>query len=92
MGHEILEVLLSRLSKKEVMPYELPGLLRDVLNILSDTDNVTVEDINMHLSMLGWQEGIVDEFTIEIMKTLIENADDNIPAGQYALAGKHQQG
>ena len=91
MGQEILEVLLSRLSKKEVMPYQLPGLLRDVLNIISSTDTVTVEGINVHLSMLGWQEDIVDEFTLEIMKTLIEDVDDNIPAGQYALAGSNNR-
>ena len=92
MGHEIVEVLLSRLSKKEVMPYKMPGLLRDVLNIISNEDTTTVGSINMHLSMLGWQEGIMDEFTLEIMKTLIEDVEDDIPTFRYVLAGRNQQG
>lgn len=88
MRHDIIEVLLSRLSEKEVMPHELPGLLRDILNIISNEDTVTVGSINMHLSTIGWQEGIVDEFILEIMKTLVEDVDGDIPARRYALAGK----
>jgi hypothetical protein len=92
MGNDILEVLLSRLSKKGVMPDELPGLLRDVLNIVSDRDTVAVDGLNLRLAMLGWQEDIVDEFSFEIMKMVIDDADVDMLEGQYALAGKNQQG
>ena len=88
--NNILDVLISRLSGKGVMPVEMPGLLRDVRNIISSREGVTVEDIDLRLAMLGWPEDTVDEFIFEIMKRLIEDVGSEMPPDLCAYAGRGQ--
>lgn len=77
MGNEILNTLLTRMAGKQVRPQELPGLLRDVLNLISRRGSARAPELNKDLTRLGWQDGLVDEFSLEIMKRLIEDMDGN---------------
>jgi hypothetical protein len=38
---DILEVLIPRLSEKDVLPLEVPMLIRDVLNIMNETGSIS---------------------------------------------------
>ena len=69
MNKEI-DTLLSRLSRKGLIPAEVPRLVRDVLIIVSDAEGVTLSDINQRLEVLGWDQTIMDYFTFELIKSL----------------------
>ena len=69
---EIVDLLLFRLSDKGVVPSHVPGLVRDVLNIVKDDGHVSLDNVNQKLESLGWGEEILDEFVIELIRCLIE--------------------
>jgi hypothetical protein len=68
----ILSLLLYRLLNRGLVPKEVPWLIRDVLNIVSDGGEFTVETINHKLTNLGWGEQIVDQSTLELIISLLE--------------------
>ena len=70
---EAVDVLLARLGVKGLIPVELVRLVRDVLNIVRDRQgSYTLEDINWQLEVMGWDHAIMDGFTFEFIKSLME--------------------
>jgi len=70
------DLLLKRLAYKEVLPDEVPWLVRDVLNAVSDAEEASVHMINRRLAMLGWDKEILDEFTLALIMCLVEERDE----------------
>jgi hypothetical protein len=74
---EIVDILLYKLSSKGLTPVEIPRLVKDVLNIVSDGGEFTTGTINIKLEMLGWDGAIVDQFTFELILALLENEGEH---------------
>lgn len=74
---EIVDLLLYKLSNKGLTPVEIPRLVKDVLNIVSDGGEFTAGIINRKLETLGWDKAIVDQFTFELILTLVENEGEH---------------
>ncbi len=70
---QIVNTLLSRLTNKGLGPQEILWLIRDVLNIVKDGGEFTVEAINQKLLTLGWSEQIMDQSTFELITYFLEN-------------------
>jgi len=73
---EIVDLLMYKLSNKGLTPVEIPRLVKDVLNIVSDGGEFTTDIINRKLRRLGWNEEIVDQFTFELIIALLENKEE----------------
>jgi hypothetical protein len=68
-----LNGLLERFKTKGFMTIELPGLLKDVLNIVSTDGYSTITTIDQELEDLGWGIGIMDKITHELITSLLKD-------------------
>ncbi|RJQ63857.1 MAG: hypothetical protein C4530_02865 [Desulfobacteraceae bacterium] len=73
---EIIDHLIVRLNDKDVLPLELPRLIKDVLIIITDGRARTLKNINQNLSVIGWREDVLDSYTFELILQLIETESD----------------
>lgn len=72
----IIETLIFRMNDKDVLPVELPRLIKDVMIIITDACEHTLEAINQRLSQMGWREDVLDPYTFDLMLQLIESESD----------------
>ncbi len=72
----IFDTLFGRLSARGLLSVEIPRLIKDVFNIVSDGGNFTVALINRELERLGWRERIMDETSFELITFILENEYD----------------
>lgn len=70
---ETISILSRRLAEKNLMPVEVSRLIKDVVNIIGDGGNFTLYMVNQKLEYLGWGGQILDEFSFELILSLIEN-------------------
>lgn len=73
---EIIDHLIVRLNDKDVLPLELPRLIKDVLIIITDGRARTLKNINQNLAVIGWREDVLDSYTFELILQLIETESD----------------
>jgi hypothetical protein len=73
---DITDMLLKRLTDKEVLPDEVPWLVRDVLNVVGTIEETSVSTINQRLATLGWDLDILDEFTLVLIMSLIDGCNE----------------
>jgi hypothetical protein len=71
----IVELLLLKFSSKGLPPGQVARLVKDVLNMVNDSGDLSVPDLNQRLAYLGWGEEILDEFTYELIIFLLENEE-----------------
>ena len=57
------------------MPIEIPGLIKDVFNIIGNGRYYTMNVVNQKLEDLGWGIGIMDKDTYEMIYSLVENTN-----------------
>jgi len=55
------------------MAIELPGLVKDILNIVSTGGHSAITTIDQELEDLGWGIGIMDNFTHELIASLLKD-------------------
>ena len=72
-----LNDLLQRFKAKGFMPVEIPGLVRDVFNMIGNSGYSTISTIDQEIEDLGWGIGIMDNVTHKLITSLLE---DNSPA------------
>jgi hypothetical protein len=75
MVDTILGLLLNRLTHKGLISVEIPRLVEDVVNIVKDGGNFTVNLVNNRLENLGWNRGLMDEATFDLIICLMENEE-----------------
>ena len=68
-----LEVLFSRLGNKDLSAVEIQRLVRDISHIIRDDKTSHVTTVNNKLVNLGWPREIIDEFTFELIKSLLDS-------------------
>ena len=68
-----LDDLSLRFQIKGFMPIEIPGLIKDVFNIIGNGRYYTMNVVNRELEDLGWGIGIMDKDTYEMIYSLVEN-------------------
>jgi len=64
-----LDDLFLRFQTKGFMLIEIPGLIKDVFNILGKDRYCTIADINQELEDLGYGLGIMDNVTYELISS-----------------------
>lgn len=73
---DLINQLIFRMNDKNVMPMELPKLIRDILIIIDDQHNHTLKSVNQRLTQMGWPEGVLDVYTFELILQFIETESD----------------
>ena len=68
-----LNNLLQRFKAKGFMPVEIPGLVKDVFNMIGNSGYSTISTIDQELEDLGWGIGIMDNVTHKLITTLLED-------------------
>ncbi|MDH4206696.1 MAG: hypothetical protein OEV45_14325 [Desulfobacteraceae bacterium] len=69
-----LDDLFLMFQTKGFMPVEIPGLIKDVFNILGNDEYCNITAVNQEMEDLGWGIGIVDTVTYELVNSLVQNA------------------
>jgi hypothetical protein len=69
---QIESTLFSRLSSKGLGPEQIAGLIRDVSNAIEDNENISTPMVNRKLAYLGWEEGMIDEYTFQLILPILE--------------------
>ena len=72
-----LELLIDRLSEKDVVPLEVPRLIRDVVHIIGAEDGASLTSLNEGLINRGWSEQVLDEDSFRIIMYLLETERAN---------------
>jgi hypothetical protein len=67
-----LDDLFLRFQTKGFMPIEIPGLIKDVFNILDNDGYCTITAVNQEMEDLGWGIEIMDNVTYELVNSLVE--------------------
>ena len=70
---EIVATLISTLFQKGFTPEEIPKLVEDVVHIIGDGGEFTTRMINQDLKRMGWERSVVDQFTFELIMSLLED-------------------
>jgi len=70
-----LDDLSLRFQTKGFMNIEIPGLIKDVFNIIGNDRYDTMNVVNQELEDLGWGIGIMDNGTYEMIYSLVENTN-----------------
>ena len=68
----ILNSIIDRLSERDVVPLEVPRLIKDLLNILQTDSPYTLKSVNHSLTGLGWKEQVLEEDVFKLLLDLIE--------------------
>jgi hypothetical protein len=67
-----LDDLFLRFQTKGLMPIEVPGLIKDVFNILGNCGYCTISAVNQEMEDLGWGIEIMDNVTYELVNSLVQ--------------------
>jgi hypothetical protein len=70
---DILQLLLDKLCGRGLLLGQIPRFLKDVVNITDGYTSMTAVDLNQRLQRLGWGEQVMDAYTLELVKYLLEN-------------------
>ncbi len=74
-----LNDLFQRFKTKGFMLVEIPGLVKDVFNIIANSGYSAITTIDQELEDLGWGLGIMDNVTHELITSLLEdNSSTNV--------------
>jgi hypothetical protein len=68
---DIVNLLLHCLSRKGLMPLDVKKLIKDVLYVLNDGVEMRPQVVNQRLEDLGWNEKILDEYTLDLILCLL---------------------
>jgi len=68
-----LDDLFLRFQTRGFMSVEIPGLIKDVFNILGNGEYCTITAVNQEMEDLGWGIEIVDNITYELTNALVQN-------------------
>ena len=68
-----LNDLFQRFKTKGFMPIEIPGLVKDVFNIIGNGKNCAITTIDQELEDFGWGVGIMDNITYELITSLLKD-------------------
>ena len=70
---EIMELILSRLGKRDLVTIEINRLIKDVSNVVYWERPFKSDSLKQALKDLGWEEQILDYRTLELIFLFLED-------------------
>jgi hypothetical protein len=81
---EILaNTLRQRLMAKGVEGTVIPAYIRNVANILATESPVSLWELNRWLQLLGWDDFELDDYTLELVRSVFDPNVDYVPPQWY---------
>lgn len=77
---QIETILFSRLARKGVNPQQIPGLIRDVGNVVNEDNNINAPMVSLRLTYLGWDEEMIDEYTFQLILPVLDKMEKDTQA------------
>jgi hypothetical protein len=68
----VIDSLFNRLSVRGLPPEHVPGLIREVYRIVTDSGFFTSAAVNSRLEQLGWGGQVLDESAFQLIVSLLE--------------------
>jgi hypothetical protein len=68
---DIVDLLLHSLLRKGLRPRDAKKLIKQVLYVLNDGGETSLEVINQRLESFGWDEEILNEYTLGLIVCLL---------------------
>lgn len=90
-GTSLVQLLIHRLGPRNVSLDHIPGLVRNVLQIISDGGFFTTRLVNGRLEQLGWGPEILDETSFQLIVCILES-EWGYRARRYNLGSTEQLG
>ena len=78
------DILIQRLEKKGIAPDLIPGLIRNIAAAIEDGTDVSFNEVNDRLQMLGWKDFELDDHTLQL---IIANLETDGSRGMDDSAG-----
>ncbi|MBN2125955.1 MAG: hypothetical protein JW821_16780 [Deltaproteobacteria bacterium] len=77
---DLIKILIKRLVSKGMELTCIPSFIRNLANTIAANPNMTFEDLNRHLKMLGWQDFELDFYTLHLIIAAFETDTATEPA------------
>ena len=75
---EVLDLLFIKLNHKGLRPIEAIKFIKDSFNILEEDEHLSLGVISRRLQDIGWDEHIVDEQNLELVRLLFRSIDKEL--------------
>lgn len=81
---DITKVIQKRFTDKGSEISTIPAYIRDLSNIISVRHEMNIQDINIQLRFLGWDDFELDYHTLQLIIAFIESNDSHTENGGWA--------
>jgi hypothetical protein len=71
----IIRTLIERLVEKGMEISSIPNYIKILANTLSANDPLSLQELNIRLESLGWNDFELDSHTLQLVMTVFENYD-----------------
>ena len=63
----LIRILIDRLVNKGLTVSSIPAFIRNLANSIAGNPDMSLQDLNNHLRLLGWDNVTVDSYTLSII-------------------------
>jgi len=68
----LIKILIKRLTGKGMEISTIPAFVRDVANTVAANGNSSLQELNMRLESLGWNDLQLDDYTLQLILATFE--------------------
>ena len=72
---EIKSIMIKRLIGKGIKINNIPAYIRDLANIFTDHSTLSLQDLDLKLRLLGWDDFELDDHTLQLIVAFFEAND-----------------
>ena len=65
--NQLNAILIQRLEERGIMPTAIPGFFRNVIIAISNNNDMSLQEINRRLHLLGWDTFEMDDQTLQLI-------------------------
>ena len=90
----LTKILTERLLSKGMEITSIPAFMRNLANSIAANRYMTLQDLNSHLKLLGWDDFELDDYTFHLIKAILEsdpNASVNSLMKQIPIKDKKHE-
>ena len=67
MLNQLNAILIQRLEDRGIVPTAIPGFFRSVIIAMSNNNDMSLQEVNRRLNLLGWDAFEMDDQTLQLI-------------------------
>jgi len=94
MMKQLIEAMTERLTTKGMETTSIPAFVRNLANSIAANPYMSLQDLNSHLQLLGWDDFELDDYTFHLIIAIFEsdvNASVNSLMKQIPIKDKKHE-